>query len=177
MLSVLLCVLSMHIYFHLLPIWFDSHYTTVKLNSLNKKKKLAATCIFLGKPLLSHSSLPPQKSSLFLPRLFLSIVAAATALPLKLIGAVEGVEIDQCAPLRGWEVGVLPMPHIACMRPPPAGLGKIYREPRTEPNLPRTGTESTGTEEVRFCFSSQLSGTEVYQLIRFLGSVNRGTEI
>jgi len=55
---------------------------------------------------LSFLSLPPQKSSLFLLHLFLSIV-------------VEGVEIDQCAPLRGREAGVLPMPSIACMRPAP----------------------------------------------------------
>ena len=30
------------------------------------------------------------------------------------------------------------------------GLGKKTREPRTEPNIPRTETEGTGTEEVRF---------------------------
>ena len=43
------------------------------------------------------------------------------------------------------------------------GVGKIYREPRTEPKLPRTGTEGTGTEKVRFPFGSMIRGTEVSQ--------------
>jgi hypothetical protein len=36
------------------------------------------------------------------------------------------------------------------------GLGKKTREPRTDPKLPRTGIEGTGTEEVRFLFGSML---------------------
>ena len=36
------------------------------------------------------------------------------------------------------------------------GLGKKTREPRTEPKLPRTDTEGTGTEEVRFLFGSMI---------------------
>jgi hypothetical protein len=36
------------------------------------------------------------------------------------------------------------------------GLGKKTREPRIEPKLPRTDTEGTGTEEVRFLFGSMI---------------------
>ena len=43
------------------------------------------------------------------------------------------------------------------------GVGKIYREPRTEPKLPRTGTEGTRTEKVRFPFGSMIIGIEVSQ--------------
>ena len=48
----------------------------------------------------------------------------------------------QQKPKLKWELGI--------------GLGKKTREPRTEPKLPRTDTEGTGTEEVRFLFGSMI---------------------
>ena len=58
-----------------------------------------------------------------------------------------------------------------------AGLGKINREPRTEPKIPRTETKSTDTENFGSLFSSHLSGTEILSSIRFWNSINRRTEL
>ena len=53
------------------------------------------------------------------------------------------------------------------------GLGKINREPRTEPKEPRIGTERTRTENFGSLFGSHFSGTELTRFFRFLSSVTR----